>query len=321
MNRSVLMASLLFLFLVFLGFSVSRSNPVASSRLSVDALPSSQGAMSVAGSTYRFVAMGDWGAGTPFQKDVAAQLARRYKESPYQAVLLLGDNIYPDGNIKKHGKAYFTDTYAPLLEQSVQFIVALGNHDVLAGHQADQLRFFNMPGHYYVVHKPVVDIFVIDSNRFAKDEVQQRWLAKALHGSRAPWKVVMGHHPIYSSGEHGLNSGLRKTLEPILVKEKADLYLAGHDHEYERFQPVQGVVHLVSGGGGAYLRNFEKPLPGSLVRVKAHHFLDFEARPNQLSLTVISKTGEVIDQALWRKQAPAQLPSSALAAPEFAALR
>ncbi|WP_303674943.1 metallophosphoesterase [Vampirovibrio chlorellavorus] len=321
MNRSVLIASLLSLFLVVWGSFVTRSNAVAPSRPTLDGLSAYQGAKPVAGATYRFVAMGDWGAGTPFQKDVAAQLAKRYKEAPYQAVLLLGDNIYPDGNVTKHGKAYFTDTYAPLIEQSVQFIVALGNHDVLAGHQDDQLRFFHMPGYYYSVHKPLVDIFVIDSNRFAKDEVQQRWLAKALHASRTPWKVVMGHHPIYSSGDHGLNSGLRKTLEPILVKEKADLYLAGHDHEYERFQPIQGVVHLVSGGGGAYLRNFEKPLPGSLVRVKAHHFLDFEARANQLTLTVISKTGEIIDQALWPKHAPAQLPSAAVVTPKSAALR
>jgi hypothetical protein len=307
--------------MAFLGFSISRGNAVAPPSRSMEALPQSQDHKPPAGASYRFVAMGDWGAGSPFQKEVAAQLISRYRQAPYEAVLLLGDNIYPDGNIKKHGKAYFTDLYTPLIEQSVQFIVALGNHDVLAGHQADQLRFFNMPGYYYAVHKPVVDIFVIDSNRFAKDEVQQRWLKNALQDSKAPWKVVMGHHPIYSSGDHGLNSGLLKTLEPVLVKGKADLYLAGHDHEYERFQAMQGVTHLVSGGGGAYLRNFDKPLPGSLVRVKAHHFLDFSASKSQLSLTVISKTGEVIDQAQWRKNANGQLPASAVAAPKFASPR
>ncbi len=311
MNRSVLLVALLSLFLGFWGWSVSQASASLPPKLSQEGPSPPTGPKHTFGASYRFVAMGDWGAGTPFQKDVASQLIKRYKESPYQAVLLLGDNIYPDGNIKKHGKAYFTDLYASLIDESVQFIVALGNHDVLAGHQDDQKRFFKMPGYYYQVHKPVVDFFVIDSNRFEKDDVQQRWLSNALQASKAPWKVVMGHHPIYSSGEHGLNAGLRKTLEPILVKGKADLYLAGHDHEYERFQPVQGVQHLVSGGGGAYLRNFEKPLPGSLVRVKAHHFMDFDACANQLTLRVISKTGEVIDQVQWHKHAAREQSSAA----------
>lgn len=318
-KRSVLLLVLVFLFVGLWGCSISQGKAGLPPKPSLEnALLPSGTKKTGANESFRFVAMGDWGAGSPFQKDVAAQLIKRYNEAPFQVVLLLGDNIYPDGNVLKHGKAYFTDMYVPLLAQSVQFIVALGNHDVLAGHQDDQLRFFRMPGHYYQVHKPVVDFFVIDSNRFAKDEIQQRWLSNALAASKSPWKVVMGHHPIYSSGEHGLNTGLQKTLEPILLKGKADFYLAGHDHEYERFQPIQGVEYVVSGGGGAYLRNFEKPLPGSLVRIKAHHFLDFNASENQMALRVISKTGEVIDQAQWHKQIPVRLPSAATANPKYA---
>jgi tartrate-resistant acid phosphatase type 5 len=133
--------------------------------------------------------------------------------------------------------------------------------------------------------------------------VQQKWLSKVLGGSQAPWKIVMGHHPIYSSGEHGSSKSLMKALEPLLIEHQVDLYLAGHDHEYERFKPVQGVQHIVSGGGGAYLRNFEKPLPSSLVRVKAHHFLSFEATPTVLKMQAIDKTGQVIDQTGWQKDA------------------
>jgi hypothetical protein len=250
---------------------------------------------------YRFIAFGDWGAGTPFQKAVAAQAIRLYQHEPYDAVLLLGDNFYERGDVRKLGQPYFTDMYAPLIQGGVQFVVALGNHDRLGGFQNDQVNFFQMPGYYYTVKKPGIQFFVLDSNMFANDQVQRKWLEKALADSKSPWKIVMAHHPIYSSGEHGFNAGLQKTLEPLLIRYKADLYLAGHDHDYERFAPIHGVQYIVSGGGGAYLRNFDKPMPGSLVRIKAHHFLSFDLQGNTLKMQVIDSTGKCIDQAQWQK--------------------
>jgi hypothetical protein len=252
---------------------------------------------------YRFIAFGDWGTGTPFQKDIAEQLAQLEQKAPFDSVLLLGDNFYPTGNVERLGKPYFTDMYPTLLQRHVQFIVTMGNHDTLMGHQAEQIAFFKVPGYYYEVHKPEIDFFVLNTNSFARDNVQQQWLKRALGASKAPWKIVMGHHPIYSSGEHGFNQGLHETLEPLLVKHKVDLYLAGHDHDYERFKPIQGVQYIVSGGGGAYLRNFKTPLMSqSLVHLKAHHFLDFELKGNTLQLQVIDKTGQVIDSTQWTKQ-------------------
>ncbi|WP_373530996.1 metallophosphoesterase [Vampirovibrio sp.] len=259
---------------------------------------------------YKFVAFGDWGAGTPFQQDVASQLAMELDKDPYEAALLLGDNIYPDGNIQKFGKPYFTDMYGALIRQNVHFIVAIGNHDIVGGHQADQLSFFKMPGYYYSVKKPGVEFFVIDTNHFANDQVQQQWLKQALSASTSTWKAVVGHHPVYSSGEHGSNQGLKDTLEPLLIDYRVNLYLAGHDHNYERFKPIHGVQYIVSGGGGAYLRNVDKPLPQSLIYLKAHHFLDFELKGNQLKMRVVDKTGSTIDQAQWVQPAlrPQALP-------------
>lgn len=256
----------------------------------------------------RFVAFGDWGAGTSFQKAVAEQLAILNQKAPFDTVLMLGDNIYEIGNVNKLGKAYFTDTYTPLIESGVEFIVALGNHDMVGGFQDDQVRFFKMPGYYYNACRGPFEFFVINSNTFANDEVQQKWLDKALEDSKADWKIVLGHHPVYSSGEHGNNPGLKKTLEPLLIKHQVPFYLAGHDHDYERFSPVNGIQYIVSGGGGAYLRDFPKVTQHSLVRQKAHHFLSFTLDKNTLKMQVIDKTGQVIDAAQWTK--PEALPKS-----------
>jgi len=258
----------------------------------------------------RFVAFGDWGAGTSFQKQVATQVIHDYEKSPFATVLMLGDNIYPQGDVNKSGKAYFTRMYAPLIQARVRFVVALGNHDVLFGHREEQLAFFGMPGRYYEVKQGPFGFFVLDTNTFANDTPQKAWLAKVLNASRQPWKIVLGHHPILSSGYHGPNEALDKALSPLLRKYGVALYLAGHSHQYERFKPVGGVQYLVSGGGGAYLHSFIKAQPNSLVRLKTHHFLSFTAHDKVLSMEAVDSAGKLIDKASWT------LPAAGVEQPE-----
>jgi hypothetical protein len=244
---------------------------------------------------FKFVAIGDTGSRLPGQYQTANALVKSWQQDPFQTVLLLGDNIYPHGDVKQFGYDSFTKPYGPLLKQRVKFLVSLGNHDVLFGYRKAQLIFFNMPASYYSVKKGVVDFFVIDTNDF--NRIQQRWLAMALGNSKAPWRVVFGHHPVFSSGKHGGSADLEKTLSPILKAHHVDLYLAGHEHEYERFSPIDGVTYIVSGGGGAVLRPFaDKPDPRSLVRHVSHHFVRLQATASALSATVLDPSLSVLDQ-------------------------
>jgi tartrate-resistant acid phosphatase type 5 len=103
---------------------------------------------------------------------------------------------------------------------------------------------------------------------------------------------------------HGNNTNLFKSLKPILEAGHIDLYLTGHDHDYERFAPVNGVTYIVSGGGGASLRPFGlKPVTGSLVRHATLQFMQFEATPNQLRYTAINSKGLPIDEGVISHQA------------------
>ncbi|MGE0200374.1 MAG: metallophosphoesterase [Candidatus Melainabacteria bacterium] len=274
-------------------------SPLAESFLPVPAAPSGQAA-----GVFRFIAFGDSGSGAPFQYDLAAEMARKSADPGFSMVLMLGDNIYERGDVTDLGDKCFRKPYAPLLAKQIPFVVTLGNHDVIGGFETDQIAYFKMPGEYYrVVPQGVsperLEIFVINSNNFARHPNQQAWLKAALAESKAAWKVVMAHHPLYTSGEHQ-NDGdlklLRTVLAPILSEGGADLYLAGHDHDYERFEPQGGVTQIVSGGGGAYLRNFKVIQPHSLVRHKAHHFLLFTLDAAGLHFQTIDKTGAVLDE-------------------------
>jgi hypothetical protein len=60
------------------------------------------------------------------------------------------------------------------------------------------------------------------------------WLERALASSDARWKIVIGHHPLWSSAGSKFQQArvLRKLLLPTLCRY-ADVYLAGHDHTLE----------------------------------------------------------------------------------------
>jgi hypothetical protein len=60
------------------------------------------------------------------------------------------------------------------------------------------------------------------------------WLDKSLRESTARWKIVMAHHPLWSSAGSKFQEArvLRRLLLPSLCKY-ADMYIAGHEHTLE----------------------------------------------------------------------------------------
>ena len=88
------------------------------------------------------------------------------------------------------------------------------------------------------------------------------WLGEALASSNAKWKIVMGHHALWSSGgsKYEKARALRKLmLDPIC--RYADAYIAGDDHLIEAYTddcstvsgaPAEPVPMFVSGAGSKY---------------------------------------------------------------------
>ena len=60
------------------------------------------------------------------------------------------------------------------------------------------------------------------------------WLERSLAASDARWKIVIGHHPLWSSAGSKYEQArvLRRLILPALCRY-ADAYLAGHDHTLE----------------------------------------------------------------------------------------
>lgn len=206
-----------------------------------------------------FAALGDNGSGGRQAMAVAERMARTYEFAPFGLVTLLGDICYY-GNFEDRFEDVFARPMGPLLDAGVGFELAIGNHDDglyrsdegLAEIEAE-LRLLGTPGLYYTTSHGPVDFFYLDSSvpgvfgDAAGDQFQ--WLDDALASSTNQWKVVLLHHPPFSSGRHGPTRGAQEALMPIMKRRHVDLVLSGHDHSYERTEPIDGTTYVVSGGG------------------------------------------------------------------------
>ncbi len=198
----------------------------------------------------RFIAVADTGTGGEGQYAVAKAMTHYHAQNPLSLVVLAGDNIYNNGEMEKISQV-FEQPYKALLKQGVKFQACLGNHDIRTANGTDQLQYagFNMPSRYYTFQQNSVQFFALDTNYNAEWQKQLSWLNQELSRSTATWKIVFGHHQLYSSGHYGVNTELVKVLPPLFQKYGVQLYINGHDHHYERSIAIKGTTYLICGSG------------------------------------------------------------------------
>lgn len=251
----------------------------------------------------RLLLVGDAGSGDAPQLAVAEQMGRWHHHHPVDLVLLAGDNLYardghPDGSAALLDVC-FHRPYRDLLGAGVPFHAVLGNHDIISADGAPQLAepALGMGGRrWYSLRREDTQLFLLDTNPGGRWQHQLPWLRRQLAASTARWKLVMGHHPLYSSGLYGDDPQLIDRLEPLLRRHGVQIYIHGHEHHYERSLPIGGVTHLCVGGGGAPLRPV---LAGDRTAraLSRHSFAAVEVAADQLTITALDLHGERIDQA------------------------
>jgi hypothetical protein len=266
----------------------------------------------------RFAVIGDGGTGDSGQSQIAAALSKTHATSPFASLVLLGDNVYPEGDPRRSFDAVIKTPYSPLLSRGVKLFGILGNHDVLYDGGRAQLRYLGNGGRrYYRTLLPGgdVELFALDSTVLvdpaegshasrsawaAKEAAKQvAWLDKALATSTARFKIVVGHHPLYTAGKgkrEPERALMRTAIEPLLVKHGVAAYLAGHEHLYSRTSPVNGITHFTS-GGGAYASKREPDTSRDIAVVaKQSHYMLFEAQGDKLSFEVRGADGRSLDR-------------------------
>jgi tartrate-resistant acid phosphatase type 5 len=256
----------------------------------------------------RALAFGDFGNGSPDQKAVASTIAAYHAVQRFDLAVTLGDNFYSVGMESPSDprwRTWFEDLYAPL---GITFFPALGNHDW--GHPdspaaevlySGKTATWRMPAAYYTFTAGPVQFFAIDTQSVAVAQQQRDWLDREIGKSQAKWKVVYGHHPIYSDGNYEDRPDLIETLLPILAN-RVDVCLAGHDHNLQALAPERGVRFYVAGGGGAGLYDVH-PGPRSLFASRSNGFAVIDADAERLSVKLVDNGGAVVYEHVLTRRA------------------
>jgi hypothetical protein len=283
-----------------------------------------------------FLVLGDTGTGLPEHYAVANAMS----QTDADLVMQTGDVI---------DIPYFTfgleDTRVLSVfrrqMRSVPFFFTLGNHEVDNGALGTAyLATFHLPtnsvtgtSHYYsfdhgdahfvVLYMPFyIEIPALDAFRLSEGSDQYNWLTNDLASSSKPWKLLFLHHPLASSGSHRNDhyagslltdaQVLQNLLLPVAVQYGVQMIFNGHDHDYERFNPIQGVQLIANGAGGSQINGIHDERDGASSQFYAiPEFLKVTIQGDALSLQAINTNGNVFDYVcLRRTPPPAQLYES-----------
>jgi len=212
-------------------------------------------------------------------------------DSSITAVAALGDIQYECG-----GLAAFQDSYHPTWGRLRSITrPAVGNHEYLTSSASTAATDCDPTGRavgYYTYfgalagdpekgyysydlgpwHIVVLNTQCSQVGGCGKGSPQERWLRADLAAHPSLCTLAYYHIPLWSSG--GRASRNSKDLVADLVAAEAEVVLAGHDHTYERFAPMDsagnvtsdGIRSFVVGTGGANHTSFVTIAPHSQAR-------------------------------------------------------
>jgi hypothetical protein len=244
----------------------------------------------------RLAAAGDVGTGGSAERRTAVAMERLARGQPYDALLLLGDNVYPSGDPGRVG-ATVLEPFRPVLSRGTRLLPVLGNHDVEHDHGPAQARALGMPDRWYAT--TIGDVLIVSLDSTEADSVAQHgFLERTLRTSHARWKLVELHFPLYSAGYHGSNMASRRAFEPLFRRYGVQLVLSGHDHDYQRSRPQHGVTYVVSGGAAKLRRTGRASF--TAVSWSTYHFLDVAIWPDRLVVRAVDQKDRMIDQVTLR---------------------
>lgn len=187
---------------------------------------------------------------------IANQLLRKaFRQNPDAEFFVCGGDL-----TERPTNAYWDETFMGLdsVGQAVPVLTVTGNHDYLKGVVNKLERRFSLIHSYFLdsmveenqvftVRYKDLQLFCLDSNReLPYLWTQRQWLEEQLAASKAKWKIVVLHHPLYSI-RGSMNNLLQRWMFDGLIREYGvDLVLQGHEHAYARMTQHDEKGHAIT---------------------------------------------------------------------------
>lgn len=291
------------------------------------------GAMALAPSAFaqsaalQFLVVGDWGQGSDQQRAVAGAMGDVASNTASRFVISTGDNFYPRGVASVNDPQFrdsFEEIYASPALQTPWYAV-LGNHDYEGSPNAEiaysnRSSRWRMPARYWAqemqAEGSAATFYFLDTTPIARlsnaaahvpmlgssgeAREQLEWFEQRLAADRSAWKIVVGHHPILSSGNHGESEALAERVKPLLERYRVQAYFNGHDHDLEHL--VDSGVNYVCSGSGALSRQVA-PVPQSRFAFANLGFASCGLGIEAMALRFHAEDGAVVYEAQIPRQA------------------
>lgn len=249
------------------------------------------------------------GAGTATACRMAATSDLLLTRAP-DVVMPLGDTQYLDGAADRYALSY-GPSWGRLLAKTRPVV---GNHEYGTPGAAGYFGYFgdragDPTKGWYAFEIGAWRVLVLNSNcgeagGCAAGSEQETWLRAELAAHPGVCTLAAMHHPRFSSGTHGSDPSLSAFWD-ALYAAGADVVLAGHEHDYERFgmqrpdgtpDPEHGIRELVVGTGGKDARPFASVAPNSQVRLTdVFGVLELTLHPASYDFAFVDTDGRVLD--------------------------
>jgi acid phosphatase type 7 len=219
-----------------------------------------------------FVGAGDI-AGSGSSQEATAKLLDGIPGTVYT----LGDNAYDSGTLTEYN-TYYDPTWGRHKSRTKP---APGNHEYNTSGATGYYTYFGAAAGdpakgYYSYDLGNWHIITINSEvAHTAGSAQEQWLVADLAASTKPCTLALWHKPRWTSGSNHAPDTSFDAMWQDLYNANADVVLAGHNHQYERFAPqnpsgqldtARGIREFVAGTGGRSHYTFGTIQPNSEVR-------------------------------------------------------
>ncbi len=245
---------------------------------------------------FSFVVLGDNRSGDETYKKLVSMIVERRPDF----VVNTGDMIATPGNRQEWAR--FWEMSKPI---TVPYFLAVGNHDAhpKVPHSEEVYKEeVDLPGNELFYSFTAGNSLFVVLDTFISGQEQKitggqyAWLEDVLVNSTRKHKFIFMHHPLYTEPGKGKHAGSSLDLHPadrdrlaaLFVKSKVDAVFAGHEHYYEK-RTVDGIVQIISGGGGAPVYDTEEN--GGF-----NHFVLVTVDGDKVSSEVVDINGKVRDK-------------------------
>jgi hypothetical protein len=241
--------------------TVSFSNGITSPPVNTNTFTPTTGTAAPPGQPLMVAAVGDGASGQTAETNVVNLIGTWHPN----LFLYLGD-VYENGRPMEFNNWYGNPGTAGTYGQfhSITDPVT-GNHEYDASDHSGYQWYWNNPPHYYsynaggwhFVALDNIPTYLGSSTSSSNYVAETTWLQNDLTSNTNPCTIVYYHEPLFNVGKEG-SAKLTAGIWQILAAHHVTLVLNGHDHDYQRWEPLDGsgnpsptgVTEIIDGAGG-----------------------------------------------------------------------